>query len=916
FAEIVRVQEALRTRFPEAGGRPVQVVEPPLPLPLPAVDLSGLPSERRLPEAERLALAESRHPFDLARGPLIRLTLLRLGEGGEESRVLLASLHHIVSDAWSVAIFYRSLTRLYAAFAAGQAARLEEPPVQYADFAVWQRRWLEGEAREREVAYWGRQLAGLPVLELLTDRPRPLTQRFHGAALQLRLPATLSAAVQALARSRYASPFMLLLAGFQALLHRYTGQDDIVVGSPVANRQRGEIEGLIGFFVNTLVLRTGLSGEPSFGELARRVRETALEAYAHQSLPFEMLVEALEPERDLTRQPLFQVMFQLQNVPLPEVDLGGARLEPLEVESGTAPFDLGVDLIETGEGLALVARYSTDLFDGTTIRRLVEHYGVLLAAALADPERPVGEIPLLGEAETHQLAREWNDTATVVAAGPVHRLFERRAAEVPSAVAVAFADEKLSYGELDRRANLLAHHLIALGVRPGSPVALLLERSVEIAVAMLGVWKAGGAFVPLDPESPRPRLERMLEEVFAGGAPLVVDPDRLALALERDGRPEVPDVLPDVAVGPGSPAYLIFTSGTTGHPKAVRVDHGSLANVLSVSQRDLAWDSRDRMPVLAAYSFDIFLFELWNPLLAGGRADLFALRPMPDVRRLVVALPAMTRLHAVPSLMRGIVEEIRGQGGRIGGLRTVFVGGEAVPPDLLADLLEVFPGAEVRVLYGPTEGTIICASHEVEDARAWRPLIGRPLGNTLLELRDRRGQRVPPGVAGEIWIGGAAVSRGYWNRPELTSERFSREDSGWYRTGDLARYRADGVLEYLGRADEQVKVRGFRIEPGEVEAALRDHPAVREAVVVGREDEPGQRRLVAYLTCEPEAAVLDEGLPELESEQVERWRTVYDTDVFGRSAAELEDPAFNVSGWNSSLTGEPIPAEAMREWVG
>ncbi|HEX9943118.1 MAG TPA: amino acid adenylation domain-containing protein, partial [Thermoanaerobaculia bacterium] len=700
---------------------------------------------------------------------------------------------------------------------------------------------------------------------------------------------------------------------------------------------RSEIEPLIGFFVNTLVLRTDISGSPSFDALLARVREVTLGAYAHQDLPFEQLVEELHPDRDTSRNPIVQVMLTLQNFPLPEILLPGLSIRPLEASEGTSKFDLSLFLVEAGPGLLAAAEHSTDLFDTSTIDRLLRHFASLAAAAAADPECSIAELPLLPEAECHQLLAEWNDTAAAPGEG-IADLFEAQVERSPEAVAVVFGDRRLSYREINRLANRLAHRLREVGVGPSARVGLCVERSPELVAGLLGILKVGGAYVPLDPAHPRARLAYLFEDsavttlvtegrlvpglpVLAGGGPRIVCLDGLEEAPSAGGNP------PRTA-GPADLAYMIYTSGTTGQPKAVMVDHGSLAATLAATRRLFAFAAGDRMPCIAPFSFDIFLFELLSPLLTGGTAILFPLRPTLDVEALAASLAEATRFHAVPALMRQVVEAVRRAGpvpaDGYAGLRTLFVGGDAVPADLLADLHATFPRAQTWVLYGPTEGTILCSAHPVPAEGPARPLLGRPLDGARLLLCNRDGQLVPVTIPGEIWIGGAGVTRGYWNRDALTAEKFvARDGERFFRTGDLARRLADGNLEFLGRIDQQVKIRGFRVEPGEIESVLARHPEVHAAVVAAVDDPSGAetagKRLAAYVVRCPAAS--DEALAAGQqgqgeaaaAEHVVEWQTLYD-ETYGRHGQDV-DPTFDTEGWNSSYTGEPIPAGEMREWV-
>jgi amino acid adenylation domain-containing protein len=864
LAEVVRRHESLRTTFREEDGQPVQVIAAPGPFVLPLADLSGLPPEIREEEARRLAGENLLRPFDLARGPLFRPLAVRLSTDGH---LLPATMHHIVSDGWSMGVFVREVGALYTAAVAGRPSPLPELPVQYADYAEWQRGWLSGDVLEAEIAWWRDELAGLPPhLELATDRPRPPVQTFRGASRSIDLGD--GAALASLARTERATPFMTWLAGFQALLGRHAGQDDLAVGTPIAGRTRVELEGLIGFFANTLVLRGDLAGDPGFRELLGRARERVLGAQVHQHLPFEKLVEELETERDLSRTPLFQTMFVHRAGPAEDLEVSGLGVSSLPLTTGTVQFDLLLAVEERGGRAVATLEHNRDLYDAATAGRLLEHLRLLLAAAAADPDLPLSALPLLSESERHQLL-EWNDTdLTGPPPVPAVRLFEAQAARSPEAPAVTFAGEVLTYAELDRRAGRLARRLAALGVVPESRVGLFLERSADLVVGMLGVWKAGGAWVPLDPAQPEARLAWMIEDAFRGlDRPVLVTQERLrdrlatlplagvsVVWIDGDG-PEGPD-LPTGGPAPEDAAYLIYTSGTTGRPKAVLIEQGNLAYFLRGTQTLASLELGDRVASLSPFSFDVFIFETLSLLVTGGTVSIFDTRQGIDLDLLETEIETVTCVDLVTALMRQMLERLCRKPGGYPRVRRVFVGGEAVPAEMLAGMRQVFPQARIFVFYGPTEGTVQCSYYN-PGRSAYEPgraMLGRPSPDTILEVRDRAGRLAPIGVPGELWLGGHGVGRGYLHQPELTAEKFPELDGRrFYRTGDLGRWLPDGNLEFLGRIDKQLKIRGVRIEPGEIEAAIAEHPGVRAAVVLARRDDgAAEARLVGYVVLHDE----------------------------------------------------------------
>ncbi|HEX4963095.1 MAG TPA: non-ribosomal peptide synthase/polyketide synthase, partial [Thermoanaerobaculia bacterium] len=830
--ELVCRHETLRTGFGSEGGRPVQRIEADVSFKLPFVDLSALPAEEREDRVRRLIAELSRRAFDLSHPPLLRVNLLRLGMA---EHVLLFCIHHIVSDGWSQGVLVTEVARLYVAFVKGEPSPLPELPVQYADFALWQRRWLQGEVLESQLAYWRERLAGAPVTELPTDRPRPAVQSFRGATCSMKFPAEGSAAVAAFAREHGASLFMVLLGAFQVLVHRYTGLEDVVVGTPIANRTRRELEGLIGFFINSLVMRTDLAGDPGATELLARVRETALGSYSHQDLPFEYLVEKLQPQRDLSRNPLFQLMFNLLDAPARGVEPEGLRLTRLNLEAEISLFDLQVYVRDTGDGLATVWEYSTDLFDAATIERLAGHYKVVLQGLVSHPDTRLSELPLLTALEQRQLLVDWNATRRTMPGRCVQEGIAAQAARTPEAVAVVCGGESLTYGELDRRANALAHHLRRLGVGPEVRVGIALERSLDMVVSLLAVLKAGGAYVPLDPFYPAERLAFMQEDA---GLKVLLSRETLPAAVKSAEPPES-------GVGLQNLAYVIYTSGSTGRPKGVQISHGALTNFLAAMAETLSPASADTLLAITSLSFDIAGLDVYLPLLVGGRVVLASREDAIDGCRLqaLIAESGATMLQATPATWRLLLES----GWQGEESLKALSGGEALSPVLAASLLPRV--ASLWNLYGPTETTIYSTIQEIIGTGS--VLIGGPLANTEAYVVDRRGNPTPVGVPGELLLGGAGVARGYLGRPDLTAEKFVPNPFGevgsrLYRTGDLARFRVDGRLDYLGRLDHQVKLRGFRIELGEIEAALVRHAAVAAAVVVARDEASGDRRLVAY----------------------------------------------------------------------
>ena len=925
--EIVRRHEVLRTRIVSVDGKPEQVIEEEVKIQLAVEEVSGQE------EAERVCREEALRPFDLSRGPLLRVRLLRVAE---DEHVLLMTMHHIVSDGWSWGVFLGELGRLYEGYVNGQEVKLAEPAIQYGDFAEWQREWLQGEVLEEQLKYWRGQLAGMEMLQLPADRVRPAEQSYRGGERVVVLSKELSSGLKKLSQREGVTLFMVALAGFQALLKRYTRQEEISVATAIANRNREETEGLIGFFVNTLVMRTDVSGEPSFEELVRRVKTVALGAYGHQDLPFEKLVEEIQPERSMSWNPLVQVMFVVQNAPIPEIRLPGLSLVTMEVP--TTRFDLEVHMWEVGEQVVVRFIYSRDLFEAETVERMMRHYERLLEAGVRNPEEKIGRLPLMNEQEREQVLVEWNQTRREYARNSgVAEVFEEQVKRTAEKIAVVCAGEAISYGELNRRANQLGRYLRQKGVGLEVLVGIAMERSVEMVVGILGILKAGGAYVPLDVEYPKERLRYMLGDT---GVQVLLSQQRLAGSL-----PECGDGVEVVCVDEESErekiaeessadleseaeaenlAYVMYTSGSTGIPKGIGVPHRAVVRLVQ-NNHYAELGSEQVILQLAPISFDASTFEIWGALLNGGRLVVYP-PETPSLEELgrVLEENEVNTLWLTAGLFHMMVDEhVEG----LRGIRQLLAGGDVLSPAYVSRVLRELPGCEVINGYGPTENTTFTTCYRMKDEAevGSSVAIGRAIANTQVYVLDGEMEPVPVGVVGELYVGGDGLARGYWKQPELTAEKFVKNPHGegrLYRTGDLVRYRRDGNLEFMGRADQQVKIRGYRIELGEIEGVLSEHPGVRGCAVVAREQQGAsgggsEKQLVGYVAME--AGYRGEGRrPRQEEarEQVEQWKELYE-ETYGKGVQEEVggDATFNITGWKSSYTGEGIGAEQMGEWL-
>jgi amino acid adenylation domain-containing protein len=932
FNEIVQRHEALRTTIVVQKGQPVQVINPTLTIPLPIINLRQLPQAEREIQARRLTTQEAQRPFNLSTDSLLQVKLLWLDE---TQYILLLTMHHIVSDGWSIGVLIQEIAALYTAFASNQPSPLPELTIQYADFAHWQRQWLQGEVLKKQLSYWQKQLDGISMLNLPTDRPRLGIQTYQGARQPLQLSKSLSKALLALGQQEGVTLFITLLAAFQALLYRYTQQEDIAIGSPIANRNRSEIEGLIGFFVNSLVLRTDLSGNPTFRELLSRVKKVALGAYSHQDLPFEKLVEELHPERNLNQNPLFQVVFALQNAPMIALELPSLTLSPLPFETETTRFDLEFHLWEpntqnglwadSSEGISGFVIYSTDLFDDTTITRMLGHFQILLEGIVANPEARIAHLPLLSESELHQLLVEWNNTQAIYSQDKcIHQLIESVAEQNGEATALIFGDEQLSYKELNIRSNQLAHYLKKLGVKTEALVGLCVERSFDMVIGILGILKAGGAYVPLDPSYPSERLNFMLEDAQVS---VLLTQERWLECLKNYNSQiicldknweiisqEIEDNLTS-KVTVDNLAYVIYTSGSTGKPKGVKIEHRGLLNLVFWHQKAFAVSPLDQATQISGVAFDACGWEIWPYLSTGASIYLVddETRRSPDYLRDWLVSKAITICFIPTPLAEKVLLLDFPQNAA---LRILLTGGDKLNQYPLAShSFQVFNN------YGPTENTVVTTSGHisVKNKGNLAPVIGCAIANTKVYILDNYLQPVPIGVPGELYISGDGLARGYFNHPDLTAESFiyhsftNNLKARLYKTGDLVRYRVDGNMEFLGRLDDRVNIRGYRIELREIEAVLSQHPAVQQTVVITHEDEQ-EKRLVAYIVPKTGYSSEQENLQlmQLQNEQVLQWQMLYN-ETYNQSTDS--DPTFNFVGWNSSYTNQPLPTEQMREWV-
>jgi amino acid adenylation domain-containing protein len=890
--EIISRHEVLRTSFSVSEGQPVQVIAPGLKVKVETVDLRDVSPSTREAEAVRFITDESRRAFDLTQAPLLRASVLRLAE---QEHILLLVMHHIISDGWSMGVFFRELAALYEAFLEEKPSPLADLSIQYADFSTWQREWMQGETLEAELSYWKPQLRGIPpLLQLPSDRPRPPVQTYAGAERPVVLSQELSGMLYALSRREGLTPFMVLLAVFQVLLYRYTGQENIVVGAPIANRNQLELEGLIGFFANTLALCGDLSGNPSFLELLSQIREVCLGAYGHQDLPFEKLVEVLEPDRDLSHNPIFQVMLVLRQKTEPGFELSGLTSAPMRIDRGSSKFDLTLDLVEGDQELSGALVYNTDLFDEATIIRLWDHFQMLLNAVTANPRQRLAEIPILTQGERRQLLVEWNDTKEEYPERCVHELFEEQAERSPEGVAVIYEDKQLTYRELNQQANQLAYYLQECGVGPEVLVCICMERSLDMVVSVLAILKAGGCCAPLDPAFPRERLAIVLEDARAQ---VLLTETRFVTELIEDGKSETGDSAlqssllgsrikvicldternliarqdeagPVRSVSADNLVYVIYTSGSTGRPKAVALPHRALSNLIAWQLHQLGRQEAITTLQFASLSFDVSFQEIFTTWCAGGTLVMVpeSLRRDSNILARFITDKNINTLFLPFVQLQQLTEAMISENQLSLSLRQVITAGEQL--HITQSIVGVFDRLRDCPLYnqyGPSESHVVTEFALKGPAKDWPalPPIGRPVANSQIYLLDHHLQPVPTGVTGELYIGGCGLARGYLHRPELTAEKFiphpfsSEAGQRLYKTGDLARYLADGNIEFLGRIDHQVKIRGFRIELGEIEAALAQHPTVREAVVSVQGEAPGDRRLVAYVTLERTLGIIE-----------------------------------------------------------
>jgi len=913
---IIQRHEVWRTNFTaNEQGQPRQIIAETRTIALPIVDLAHLTPWQQQTEVSRLAIEQAKTPFDLENDQLVRAKLLRLSA---QHHIMVFTMHHIVSDGWSLGVLLREVASLYEAFCEGRQSPLPELPIQYADFAIWQRQQLQSGQLDRQLDYWKDQLANPPLLQLPTDYARPPVQTFRGVREQFTIPQSLVDELSRLSQQEGVTLFMTLLAALKVLLYRYTGQSDLMVGSPVAGRDRAELEGLIGFFVNMLVLRTDASGDPSFRDFLKRVQKVTLDAYSHQAVPFEKLVEELQPERDLNRNPLYQVSLTLNNFPMPSSELSELNLDLEEIDNQTTQLDLSLHLYPVAEGLSGWFEYSTDLFHPDTINRMVGHWKTLLQGIVAHPDQPLSQLPLLTSSEEQAILREWNQTQTHDWPQQCfHELVEAQVERSPDAIAVVCQNQQLSYRELHQRANQLAHYLQDLGVGPEELVGLHMERSLEMVITLLGILQAGGAYLPLDPNEPQQRIflilrdadpclvltqQHLRSQLPEGNYQLLAMEQNWEMISQQPSNPlKVPLALDNLV-------YTIYTSGSTGQPKGVQIPHGALSNFLSAMEQKLQVSRKDTCIALTPLCFDIAALELFLPLTVGGQTVVMGRELARDGSQLSreLARTQASVIQATPASWQLLL-----QGGWQGhGSLKLLCGGEALSPNLAEKLLA--RASQLWNVYGPTETTIWSTAQQIHHPDGLS--IGTPLLNTEAYVLDAEFQPVPIGVPGELYLGGTGLSRGYRNRWELTAEKFvphpytDKPGRRLYRTGDLVRYQREGSLQYLGRMDNQVKLRGFRIELEELEHSLTEHPAVAQAVISKQLDDSNHEQLVGYVV--PEQASLEH-----QTDHLAQWESLWDQTYQESMSDPNQDPVFNTAGWNSSYTDQPIPDVEMQEWV-
>lgn len=862
FNHLVRRHEALRTTFELREGQPVQIIGQQQSIPIRRIDLSHLARPEQQEQFHAVFHDETCRPFDLKKGPLLRITLVRMAA---KEHALLLAMHHIVTDGWSMNILVREVVALYAMYSAGRAPDLPPLPIQYADFAVWQRSWLQGEVLEQQLAYWKQHLGAKPaVLELPTDFPHPAVQTYRGANFIFPFSPALSQSLKTFCRGQQATMFMVLLAAFNVLVHRYTGQQEIIVGSPIANRNRKELEGLIGFFANTLPMRTNVSGELSFREVLARLKEAALGAYAHQDLPFEYLVEQFHPERSLSHSPLVQVMFNFEPTIPHMAEMPSLSASLMDYDNKSAKFDLTLFARDHGTEIFGTLEYNVDLFTSETIERMSGHLLTLLSGIVANPDQPISGLPLLTRHERYQMLEEWNATEAACPQLCAHQIFEAQVQHTPNRTALIFENQELTYAQLNARANQLAHYLSSLGARPGKFVGIFMERSVEMIVAVLGILKSGAACIPLDSAYPKERLAFMLED---SGAPVVISQQAQATTLPASGTRLVcldsewqaiskePENAPQAAVTPEDWMYVIYTSGSTGRPKGVVVPHRVLVNLVAWHQSSLRQSRRTLQ--FASLNFDVSFQEIFSTFISGG---VLVVPPEPlrlDLQALGQYLQqhVVERFHLPPVVLQKLAEEFTSHPEKFSAMREFMAGGEQLQiTPAMVKFFRQLKDCRLYNHYGPSETHVMTSFPLPEQAENWPalPPLGRPISNAELYVLDNYLQPVPIGVPGELYISGTCVVHGYLKRTALTAERFlpnpfsNKPGSRMYKTGDLVRYRADGNVEFLGRNDFQVKIRGMRVELGEIEVELKRHPGIHDAVVVMHKDAQ-ESRLIAYV---------------------------------------------------------------------